>query len=65
MLALCLTVLVIIASGEGCGRYPSPFSRPPTYNQFGELTPVGAPIIVDVPDANGVAILPSRGEDRN
>jgi hypothetical protein len=36
-----------------------------SYNQFGELTPAGAPIIIGVPDANGVAILPARGEDRN
>jgi hypothetical protein len=35
------------------------------YNQFGELSPAGAPITVGVADANGVAILPSRAEDRN
>jgi len=36
-----------------------------SYNQFGELSPAGAPILVGVPDANGVAILPARGEERN
>jgi hypothetical protein len=35
------------------------------YNQFGELAPVGAPIVVGVPDANGVAILPARDKGRN
>lgn len=35
------------------------------YNQFGELTQSGAPITVGAADANGVAILPSRGEDRH
>jgi hypothetical protein len=29
-----------------------------TYNQFGELTPYGAPIAIGVPSANGVAIVP-------
>jgi hypothetical protein len=36
-----------------------------SYNEFGELTQAGTPIVVGVPDANGVAILPARGEDRN
>src|SRR5262245_769532 len=36
-----------------------------SFNQFGELTATGAPITVGVADANGVAVLPSRGEDRN
>jgi len=31
-----------------------------TYNQFGELTAAGAPIVVGVPNANGVAILAPR-----
>jgi hypothetical protein len=35
------------------------------YNQFGELTPAGAPITVGVADANGVAILPAPVEGRN
>lgn len=28
-----------------------------TYNRFGELTAVGAPINIDAPNANGVAIM--------
>jgi hypothetical protein len=36
-----------------------------SYNQFGELTSLGAPITVGVANANGVAILPSRARDRN
>ena len=28
-----------------------------TYNVFGELSPHGAPITINVPDANGVAIM--------
>lgn len=35
-----------------------------TYNTFGELTPAGAPIVVGVPNANGVAILTSDVRDR-
>jgi len=36
-----------------------------TYNRFGELAPAGAVITIGVPDANGVAILSSRGDERN
>ncbi len=36
-----------------------------TYNSFGELTAAGAIITVSVPNANGVAILSPRGDDRN
>ena len=36
-----------------------------TYNRFGELAPTGATIAVGVPDANGVAILSPRDDDRN
>jgi hypothetical protein len=36
-----------------------------TYNRFGELALNGAVITVGVPDANGVAILSPRGDDRN
>ncbi|HKW01766.1 MAG TPA: hypothetical protein VJN96_18195 [Vicinamibacterales bacterium] len=35
------------------------------YNQFGELTAAGAPITVGVPNANGVAILAPRDDERN
>jgi hypothetical protein len=35
-----------------------------TYNAFGELIPAGAPIVVGVPNANGVAILASDIRDR-
>jgi hypothetical protein len=35
------------------------------YNQFGELTAAGAPIIVGVADANGVAVLSPRADDGN
>lgn len=35
------------------------------YNQFGELTAAGTPITIGVPNANGVAILSPRDEDRN
>jgi len=36
-----------------------------TYNRFGELAPAGAVITIGVPDANGVAILSPRGDERN
>jgi hypothetical protein len=36
-----------------------------TYNLFGELSATGATITVGVPDANGVAILSPRDDDRN
>jgi hypothetical protein len=36
-----------------------------SYDQFGELRPAGAPITVGAADANGVAIVPSRAEERN
>jgi hypothetical protein len=36
-----------------------------TYNQFGELAPTGGTITVGVADANGVAILSPRDDDRN
>jgi hypothetical protein len=36
-----------------------------TYNRFGELTATGATITVGVPDANGVAILSPRDDERN
>lgn len=36
-----------------------------TYNRFGELASSGATITVGVPDANGVAILSPRDDDRN
>jgi hypothetical protein len=36
-----------------------------TYNQFGELAAAGAAITVGVADANGVAILSPRDDDRN
>jgi len=36
-----------------------------TYNRFGELAPGGAIITIGVPDANGVAILSPRGDERN
>jgi hypothetical protein len=35
------------------------------YNEFGELTPDGAPITLGVPSANGVAILSAGDRDRN
>lgn len=35
------------------------------YNQFGELAPSGTTITVGVPDANGVAILAPRLDERN
>ena len=35
------------------------------YNRFGELAPGGAIITIGVPDANGVAILSPRGDERN
>ena len=53
-------VLGVIDHGAGQSHL-SLFS----YNQFGELSPAGAPILVGVPNANGVAILAPRGEDRN
>jgi hypothetical protein len=34
-----------------------------SYNQFGELSAIGAPINLDVANANGVAIMPSQVED--
>src|SRR5262245_39290783 len=36
-----------------------------TYNRFGELAPAGAIITIGVPDANGVAILSARADERN
>jgi hypothetical protein len=36
-----------------------------SYNEFGELAPAGTPIAVGAADANGVAILAPRAEDRN
>ena len=36
-----------------------------TYNRFGELAPTGAIITIGVPDANGVAILSPRADERN
>jgi len=36
-----------------------------TYNRFGELAASGTTITVGVPDANGVAILSPRDDDRN
>jgi hypothetical protein len=36
-----------------------------TYNRFGELSAMGTTITVGVPDANGVAILSPRDDDRN
>lgn len=36
-----------------------------TYNEFGELAQTGEAITVGVPDANGVAILSPRGDERN
>ena len=35
-----------------------------TYNRFGELAAAGATITIGVPDANGVAVLSPRGDDR-
>ena len=35
------------------------------YDRFGELTPSGTTITLGVPDANGVAIVPPRGDERN
>jgi hypothetical protein len=34
-----------------------------SYNKFGELTAVGAPIAVGVADANGMAIMVSSDTD--
>jgi len=34
-----------------------------TYNRFGELTPTGAPITLDVPNANGVAVVVPPAQD--
>ncbi len=53
-------VLAVIDHGAGQSHL-SVF----TYNRFGELTPVGAVIAVGVPDANGVAILSPRADERN
>src|SRR5262245_58095005 len=36
-----------------------------TYNSFGELAPAGGIITIGVPDANGVAILSPRADERN
>jgi hypothetical protein len=36
-----------------------------TFNGFGELAATGTTITVGVPDANGVAILSPRDDDRN
>src|SRR5215471_507247 len=36
-----------------------------TYNRFGELASAGAVIVIGVPDANGVAILSPRADERN
>lgn len=36
-----------------------------TYNRFGELVPAGTTITIGAPDANGVAILSPRADDRN
>ena len=36
-----------------------------TYNRFGELAAAGATITIGVPDANGVAILSPRADERN
>ena len=36
-----------------------------TYNRFGELAETGTTITVGVPDANGVAIVSPRDDDRN
>jgi hypothetical protein len=36
-----------------------------TYNRFGELTPSGSPINVNVANANGVAIVPPPDRDEN
>ena len=53
-------VLGVIDHGAGQSHL-SLFS----YNQFGELTSTGAAITVGVANANGVAILSSRADDRN
>jgi DNA-binding beta-propeller fold protein YncE len=53
-------VLGVIDHGAGQSHL-SVFS----YNQFGELAAVGTAINVGVPDANGVAILSPRADDRN
>jgi len=47
---------------HGAGQSHLSFFR---YNTFGELTAVGAPITVGVPNANGVAIVPAGDRDRN
>jgi hypothetical protein len=36
-----------------------------TYDRFGDLAPAGETITIGVPDANGVAILSPRADDRN
>jgi len=53
-------VLGVIDHGAGQSHL-SVFS----YNRFGELTPAGAPIGVGVANANGVAIVPARGDQQN
>ena len=53
-------VLGVIDHGAGQSHL-SLFS----YNQFGELSPIGAPITIGVADANGVAILPAPLDTRN
>jgi hypothetical protein len=52
-------VLGVIDHGAGQSHL-SLFS----YNEFGELTAAGAPITVGAADANGVAILAARGEQK-
>ncbi len=47
---------------HGAGQSHLSFFR---YNTFGELTAVGTPITLGVPNANGVAIVPAGDRDRN
>lgn len=53
-------VLGVIDHGAGQSHL-SVFS----YDRFGELAPIGAVITIGVPNANGVAILSPRADDRN
>jgi len=53
-------VLGVIDHGAGQSHL-SVFS----YNQFGELSPAGTIITIGVPDANGIAILSPRADERN
>jgi hypothetical protein len=53
-------VLTVIDRGAGQSHL-SVF----TYNQFGELAAAGTPITVGVPNANGVAVLSPRDDERN